>query len=451
MSLRDWKCHSSRLALIDRKLSRVSQILQQEKYKLLSNSLSRIAEYTHIKKEYALYIVNLASVLKDVRQSKLKLAFFHIKQKSQAVYVSQIEKRNSLRRVLNHRIMRDYVELKNFMWKWKIASLKAEKKKSQWTHLSKEKSYLGRCLFNLLKRGLQNEKESAFISLKEFVAKSKKIDQFSELLNELKLRNLEYGLDGLKENSELVGHNQEIKKSLQKVFDTLSRKKTRNLMSFLSQIKKLQTTAKKIERHEKAAKLESVIANITRNNLQKGLRMIEFAFISKKNRENFYINLALKTGLLLKNIHNELKREFFDNMKMHYQHEVEFKRFLTNVIARKHIKSLSYFFNKFKTRLIVLKANKSTLRLVEKNIALGVDKLSKVRKDNITHFFNNLRLLKPKQTEQVKHFRQPPVVSVQFPSLMPRRLSKFELTKKIFGMISVLKKICLKQEAIGFR
>jgi len=391
------KEHAFYLMMRDEKLEKLCYLIEYKRVDLIWHGLVKIASYSQMRKEFMLYSAKLGEVLREIQKSKLKSYFFMLKKRSQAIFIRDFERRTSLKKVLNHKMMKEYERISNSFCIWKTLSMEANRRRfsrsfrdilPQQQPLTKEKLYLANFLYKLFYRKTTEHIHASLINIEARASRVAAINTVTEIFQKYLVEQFKDALSEIKEsailNEKLKTEQEEEEKEQQWIERSIEEKKSQKYVY-------QEYYQQQMGIREKIEKLESVMENLKKNNLQEGLRMIEFNFISKKNLESLCINLVLKSVLVIKSKGDALKKAFFNKLAHNYRREQKVKKVLKGIVLRKHVKCLSYSFNKFRTRLITLKASKSTLTLMSKNYFMAFEKLSRLSKVRLSDSFNTIQ------------------------------------------------------------
>jgi len=412
------------LMMRDEKLEKLCYLIEYKRVELIWHGLVKIASYSQMRKEFMLYTVKLCEVLREIEKSKLKSYFFALKKKSQAIFMRDFERKTSLRKVLNNRLMKEYEQISDSFRIWKTFVFQVNQKRlsrsfresliPQQQPLTKEKLYLANFLYKLFYRKRIENIHASLINIELRACKVTATKALTLVLQKCVHDQFAISMNEIQDESER-------KLREQQRLATERRKSVQQYQHY-----------QEIGIKEKIEKFEALMETLKKNNMQKGLKMIELHFISRKNLESLCINLVLKTVLLIKNKADNFKKVFFNKLAHNYRRELKIRKTLKGIILRKHVKCLSYSFNKFRTRLITLKASKSAINLLNKNYLMAFDKLSKLTKTRFSDPFKIMKTLFAPKTHQrttsvtKKHSRGSsvgPVLTIDLTAKPPSRHS----------------------------
>jgi len=433
-------------------LEKIRSYTQKCNKQVVHYAINKLNRFRIRDKNMTLYVVGLVHALKEIRKSRVKYFFFHLKQNSQALFYKRVEKITVLTRIVSKKTLQEQVIKRKAYTKWKDFSIATSRRIER---RNKDVLLFVRCLNNLYKANHKIMCYSAFFQLRHFAKDKKRAFTLFKALSNYILNRKSHVLDTLKEVKQIKVKKQMVQQGLAKVGEIFLSRIKKSFLTLVIQSQIANSSMIQIKLSKNISRVIAALENYRRSNLEKGLKMIELEFISKRNREKLYINLGLKVIFLVKKKREQYKREFLDYLAYNSERNDEINRLLEKIIHRNYMKNLAHFFNRFRNELTNIKINRSMIDTAIKSLKLSIEKLDRLQREAKSYFFRKLFLYSKGMTLSFIDGNRIPTGSeanhttqIDF---ICQSTNRNELHRKVIEFMTQIERIFLRRKAQGLK
>ena len=303
-----------------------------------SKSISHNKNLQINKKIMQLNLIKLIESIKYFKKSFMKYSFFQIKQNSKNLFLHKIERIALLTRIVNKKM-----EFNRFMLKNAFVNLK-KNTSSKVSHSHsfttiKDRNMLPKTIIYIMKPIIYRIISNSFMDVKYSL---KHLDKSNCILRESLKKALPIS----------PTYNSTCDKSSSGIGYSY-------FPSFLV--------------NPGIHHFVDIIHNKLNKNVFDCFKHIELSHILNRNRENAYINVALKIMIIYEGHKNQLKREFLKRLYQNSQLFEERVVALDRILSKNHYKTLMIYFNKFRNEVTNIKLNQTMISNVIKSLKIAVE------------------------------------------------------------------------------
>lgn len=358
------KAYTSSNMNTQNKVGSLFSIINQKQLQLLSQAFNAAARFGLVKKECLLHLTLLSIKLTEAKKHTLRNAFNTLKQNHGVISTPGQDKTVMLKKLLKEANIRQYYILKNAFSKWRgVIRSPLRGTTAKLTQERVAQAYLFSTLRSVFNSRMQMNKCYAFYKLKHHTKNLKGALNLYTMLEQKQWNRMRAGFENVLNFQKESPKQQELRESTPQAIKDKKRGLVRLLVGLEEQ--KLRM-------------------------LSHAFKMIELFDIHKRNQKNLYINLALKSTLLIEERNKSFKKDTLNALFFNLEKSTLKRLYLERLMRRNHAKNLSFFFNKLKSEVANIKLSHSIVRLAIKDIILAVEKLSKVQRGRKALVFRKL-------------------------------------------------------------
>lgn len=232
---------------------------------------------------------------------------------------------------------------------------------------------------------------------------------------------------------------------IQTLSEIFNKKFKNYFLDFIIKSQLVSHSASQARKSKKVSQLLTALNNFRLNFLSKALKMIELQFISRRNQEKLYLNLALKTVYLIKSKRNSFKNEVFCMLSDLCTNFEDKKAVLERILIKEYYRRLRDNFHRYRAEVMSIRINRSMIDTSIKILKLAVEKLDKCQRESKGWAWRKLVYGRREILEDKS------ILALSRLEILNYSVSVAELNKRILDFTQIGESLLLKRKCYALR